>query len=407
MTGRTPSWLTDDRLVRAAWSRLAEPEDVVAGWARYHLGSGEAMRHVVGGERLPVEVAAGRVSDPAAARRRLDRALARWRVRLAAVAPERDVAVLVRLGGRLLVPGDEEWPERIDDLGDRTPACLWAWGAADLADVTHRSVAIVGSRASTPYGEHVAGSLAGGVSDHGFTVVSGGAFGIDAAAHRGALAAGGTTVTVLACGVDRSYPKAHDRLFARVKENGVLVSESPPGSTVTRQRFLERNRLIAAVTRGTVVVEAAWRSGAISTASHAAGLGRPLGAVPGPVTSSTSAGSHRLLRDLHATCVTDAEEVVEMVGAIGEQYSTPPAVPRFEHDDLQGADLRVYEALPLRAARPVGSLVQVAGLPETQVLAALGRLSLLGLATATTSSEGQRTWRRATRRAEPRLTPTT
>ncbi|MFP5345637.1 MAG: DNA-processing protein DprA [Actinomycetes bacterium] len=401
MSERLPDWAEDDRLARAAWSRLAEPEDHVAGWARHLLGPVRAMQHVLSGDPLPLAVAEGRVEDAGRARRRLDRALERWRVRLDTLAPERDVWVVERLGGRLLVPGDDEWPQGLADLEARAPACLWLWGPAHLARAVERSVAVVGSRASTAYGERVAADLAAGVVSHGFTVVSGGAFGIDAAAHRGALAAGGTTVAVLACGVDRSYPKAHERLFARVRETGLVVTEAAPGSTVMRTRFLERNRLIAAMTKGTVVVEAARRSGAISTAGHAAALGRPLGAVPGPVTSPASTGCHLLLRDLDARCVTDAEEVVELVSPLGERYAPEPVLPAYDHDALEGADLRVYESLPVQAFRPVGSLSQVAGLPVAQVQGALGRLSLLGLATSALRPDGERTWRRAARGGPP------
>lgn len=385
-------WAQDERLARAAWSRLVEPEDHVAGWVLHALGPLEAVRHVLTGSPIPVGVAEEQVTRPTTARRKLDEGLERWRVRLARVAPERDVEVVERLGGRLVVPGEDEWPDGLDDLGTAAPPCLWVLGSSSLAETVRRSVAIVGARACTAYGERVAADLASGVSDRGVTVVSGGAFGVDAAAHRATVATGGITVVVLACGVDRDYPKAHDQLFARIRETGVAVSEVPPGSTVTRYRFLQRNRLIAAMTRGTVVVEAAWRSGALSTATHAAELSRPLGAVPGPVTSSLSAGCHRLIRDVGAVCITDAGELLELVLGIGEVDATKDGVPELAHDGLGDEDLRVYESLPLRTGRPVASICQVAGLPDRRVRSVLGRLAMLGLAQSGVSRDGERVW---------------
>ena len=241
----------------------------------------------------------------------------------------------------------------------------------------------------------MAQDLAAGVAGHGLAVVSGGAFGVDAAAHTGALAAGGVTVCVLACGVDRAYPRSHERLLDQVAGSGLLVSESAPGADPTRWRFLERNRLIAALAGATVVVEAAWRSGALSTARHAVRLGRPLGAVPGPVTAASSAGCHRLLREAGAVCVTDAQEVVELASAVGEFFPAAPAVPSRPHDDLAGPDLQVYEALaPRRWATPE-QLAVVAGLAVGTVRAAIGRLELLALAEGDVDRDSHQVWRRA------------
>ena len=187
-----------------------------------------------------------------------------------------------------------------------------------------RAVAVVGARACTVYGEHVAGDLAAGLGDRGWTVVSGGAYGIDAAAHRGSLAVDAPTVAVLACGVDVAYPAAHDGLLRSVRAMGVVVSELPPGARPTRRRFLDRNRVIAALGRGTVVVEAALRSGALNTAGHADELSRTVMAVPGPVTSAASAGCHELLRARGAALVTDAADVLDLVGRPGDRRPRPP-----------------------------------------------------------------------------------
>lgn len=304
---------TDQRLAAAAWSRIAEPGDQVAGALVAHLGVGGALdwlAHAAGSKQ--VDPVAG--LDAAV----LGGAVERWAPRLDGLDPRRELGVLDRLGGTLLVPGDVRWPARLGDLGTAAPFALWVRGDGDLARLTTRSIAVVGARASTSYGEHVAAQITGGLTDRGFTVVSGGAYGIDAVAHRGALVAGGSTVAVMAGGVDRFYPQGNHDLLRRVTEAGAVVSEVPPGSAPVRQRFLARNRLIAALTCATVVIEAAPRSGALSTAAHAADLGRRVGAVPGPVTSIASSGCHQLLRD-GATCVTDAAEVLDLANLAGTQ----------------------------------------------------------------------------------------
>ncbi|WP_205707075.1 DNA-processing protein DprA, partial [Kineococcus vitellinus] len=358
--------LEDERLARAAWSRLAEPGDAAAAQLVAEVGAALALEAVVTG-----------------------RGPQRWRTRLDHVDPAADLAAVRAAGGRLLVPGDEEWPQQLADL-DRAPAaggrplgapfCLWVRGPADPAAASARSVALVGSRACTAYGEHVGAELAAGVADRGFAVVSGGAFGIDAAAHRAALAVGGTSLAVLACGVDRAYPPGNAALLARLAERGALVSEVPPGSTPTRWRFLERNRLIAALTGGTVVVEAAWRSGALSTADRAERLLRPVGAVPGPVTSPASAGCHRLLRERGAVCVTGADEVAELVGALDADVLAPRTAERRPLDGLDREELRVAECLPRRGGADLERLARDAALEAGVVQAVLGRLLLSGVA---------------------------
>ncbi len=262
------------------------------------------------------------------------------------------------------------------------PLGLWVRGFARLDLLVERSVALVGSRASTAYGEHVTGELAHGLSSRGWTTVSGGAFGIDAAAHRGSLAAGGPTVVVLACGVDRPYPTGHSTLFDRVLQDGLLVSEWPPGCAPLRHRFLVRNRLIAALTRGTVVVEAAARSGAQATAHRARSLGKVLMAVPGPVTSAMSVGCHQLLRsagDVPAVLVTTAAEVVEAVGDLGADLVEPAAAPGTARDDLSDVARRVLDACPVRAGVPPERLATIAGCSTLDVLRVLPALELSGL----------------------------
>ena len=314
---------------------------------------------------------------------------------------EEDLRRAERCGARLVVPEDDEWPAMPlhcltvatgaagpDGGGqpDRTlslvpPLALWVRGRRPLADLVDRSVALVGSRASTAYGEHVAAELAHGLGERGWTTVSGGAFGIDAAAHRGALAAGAPTVAVLACGVDRAYPSAHSALFSRLLDDGLLVSEWPPGCAPLRHRFLVRNRLIAALTRGTVVVEAAARSGAQATANRAASLGKAVMAVPGPVTSAMSVGCHELLRDSGrgAVLVTTAAEVVEQVGALGTDLAEPVRRPATPRDTLSDIARRVLDACPVRTGAPPERLAAVAGCAVVDVLRVLPALELADL----------------------------
>ncbi|MCA1824892.1 MAG: DNA-processing protein DprA, partial [Frankia sp.] len=246
-----------------------------------------------------------------------------------------------------------------------------------LAVVGAQLVAIVGTRAPTNYGVHVAGELAVDLAERGWLTVSGGAYGIDAAAHRGALAAQAPTVAVLACGLDVTYPKGHERLFDRIAEDGLLVSEWPPGSSPMRHRFLVRNRIIAALGAGTVVVEAGARSGTANTVAHARRLDRPIMAVPGAVTSAMSVGCHALLRH-DARLVTNAAEVVEEVGRIGELAALPigAATPR---DELSAEGKRVLDAVPKRRAAPPGRIAVTCGLSIVDVTRALGALETIGL----------------------------
>ncbi len=357
-------------LARLAWSRLAEPGDPRAGALVAAVGPSEALRAVLD-RGVPAAENPHR-SDASAW-------MARYVPRLFDLDPGRDLGVLRRLGGRVVTPQDDEWPAGLDDL-DVPPICLWVVGPARLGPLRDRSVAVVGARAATSYGEHVARELGYGLAERDFAVVSGLAYGIDAAAHRGALAAAGASVAVVAGGVDRTYPRGNETLMRRLCQEGAVVSEVPPGSTPSRSRFLHRNRLIAALATGTVVVEAAWRSGSLSTARVADGLGRPVGAVPGPTTSMTSAGCHALVRSGAAVLVTDAAEVIDLVGRIGQDAAPDHVMRRTEIDELDPMTLQVLDALPVRRGRSVAALSRTAGLDDAIVVACLGRLDLRGLA---------------------------
>lgn len=188
---------------------------------------------------------------------------------------------------------------------------LFHRGVLPLYDLPrYPRIAIVGARACTTYGSHVASELAAEAAKRGAIVISGGAFGIDAAAHQGALQVDGKTVAVLASGVDVAYPRANERLFDQIATNGgALLSEYPAGSSPTRVRFLERNKIVAALADVVVLVEAAVRSGSLSTARHAMDLGRPLYVVPGPVTSAMSTGCHDLLKAGTARPITSIDDL--------------------------------------------------------------------------------------------------
>jgi DNA processing protein len=345
-----------DRIARAELSRLVEPGDVELGRLL--------------GTRSPTEVVAGIRSGHLPTRQ-----LSSWRTRLPDCDAGRDLATMRRLEGRFVVPGDAEWPSGLADLGGAEPVGLWVRGRHDLAELARRSVAVVGARASTSYGEHVAACIAGGLAERGWAVVSGGAYGIDGSAHRAALGAGGATMAVLACGADLTYPRGHETLLRRVAAEGLVVSELPPGSTPSRLRFLHRNRVIAALTGGTVVIEAAVRSGARSTANRAVELLRPVMAVPGPVTSAMSAGCHELLRLGIATVVTDAADVLDIVAGLGEAESPERWAEPTSRDALDEPARRVLEALALRSWRAPAAIARAAGLDIATVRRQLALLT--------------------------------
>jgi DNA processing protein len=301
----------------------------------------------------------------------------RWRTRLPELPTREQVLAFGESGIRIVCPGDAEWPGQLADLGDDAPYALWLRGHADLRFGCLRSVAIVGSRAATAYGSYVASEFAASVAARGLAVISGGAFGVDAAAHRGALAADGVTMVVLACGVDVPYPTAHVELFDAVAAQGVLVSEWPPGRPVSRLRFLIRNRVIAALATGTLVVEAGQRSGAVNTARHARDLRRRLMAVPGPITSDLSAGCHQIIRDWQGSLVTSAAEVIEHLSPVGELPAVEPG-PVLPRDLLDLECARVLDAMPRRGGMGTVRVAQRAGLAPATTATRLGQLATGG-----------------------------
>lgn len=393
----TPDAVTDDLLLaRAYLSRVAEPAHIGL-WAFVQaVGPVEAVAAIRAGTAPPDVLGA------TAARR-------------VGTDPEADLDAADRCGVRLVMPESAEWPhfafaalERTArdraatyHAGQRThresgepipPLALWARGPLDLAPVGVRSAGLVGSRAASAYGEQVSAEFGYGLAGAGVVIVSGGAYGIDAAAHRAALAAGGPTVLVSAGGLERPYPPGNATLFARVAESGLLLSESPPGCAPQRRRFLTRNRIIAALGTGTVVVEAARRSGARNTARHCITLQRPLMAVPGPITSVMSLGCHDLIRDDRnpALLVSSVEDVLAVVGGIGEGLppaATGPAAAgapgrtdsRFELDALDPTARQVFEGLGARRFLRPDEIGARSGVAPLEVIRALPGLELAGL----------------------------
>ena len=371
------------RWARAWLSRAVEPGRGAVYDLVTEAGPVEAARLLRSGD------APGLVRALAEARRREDRAA-------------EDLAEAAALGARLVTPEDDEWPDEAlrpleiayareraarrsglparDRVELTPPIALWVLGPGRLDEVLDRSVSIVGSRSATPYGEHVAADLAHGLASRRWTVVSGGAFGIDGAAHRGALAGAGATIAILASGLREPYPRGHAALFRRIGREGLLLSELPPDAAPQRHRFLVRNRLIAGLTAGTVLVEAGVRSGALSTGRQAVRLGRAVMAVPGPVTSAESAGVHELLRsEPEVTLITRTAEVVELVGAIGADLAPRPQAPATIRDGLAPLARQVLDGLPTAGAVSADRIAAAAGVPPLDVLRCLPGLKVRGL----------------------------
>jgi DNA processing protein len=358
----------DERLARVALSHIFEPGDMRLARLASQLGAVRLYEELLTGQHNTTQV------DVDARLKRMD--------------PGRVLEMGQRRGLRYVIPGDAEWPDQLEPLDhvvalyDRTgvPMGLWVRGPLPL-NALAKSVAIVGSRTATTYGSDAAAHIAAEVGRAGYAVVSGAAYGIDFAAHRGALAVGAPTVAVLACGADRVYPPRHDRLFEILANEGAVISEVGPGLPPTRLRFLTRNRIIAGLGRGTVIVEAARRSGALNTANWTARLSRPVMGVPGAVTSASSEGVHRLLRDGTATLVTSGAEVLEMVAPAGECLPLAEPAPERPRDRLTLREQRVLDAVPVGSTAPVDSIAHSAGMGLIAVQSALTALRDRGLVT--------------------------
>jgi DNA processing protein len=235
--------------------------------------------------------------------------------RLKSNSGEEVLAQITNAGAFILTPEDVDWPVALNDLA-APPIALLIKGQRENLTHLENSISIVGTRNPTSYGVRIAGDFGVGVADHEWAVVSGGAIGIDAAAHKGCLVGEGITVAVLGGGFNKNYPATHERLFAEISESGILISEVMPDVPAIPHRFLTRNRLIAALSKATVVVEAAFRSGSLRTARDAAEIFRPVMAVPGPINAPTSEGCHRLIVERVAELVCSVSEIMELVKPI-------------------------------------------------------------------------------------------
>lgn len=360
---------TEVRRARAWLSRTVEPGSLAV----------HRLLAACGPVRVMELIKAGRAPDAvqrlAAARRNDDRSLA-------------DLTAADRLGVRLVTPEDEEWPDEalhaMEVATDRgspdlaPPQALWVRGSIRLDHAVRRAVGIVGSRTVTSYGNWMAATLANDLAGKGWTIVSGGAFGVDTSAHRGALAGSGCTVAMIAGGLQEPYPSGNTLLFERIADTGLLISEWPPDCPPQRHRFLTRNRLIAGLTVGTVVVEAAHRSGARSTARRARDLGRAVMAVPGPATSSMSTGPHEMIRDEGACLVTSGAQVQELIGSIGDDLAPLPDSPPTSRDGLSPVARRVLDGLPSAGPVDPDRIAVSAGIPVLDVIRCLPVLEMRG-----------------------------
>ncbi|HEX3733171.1 MAG TPA: DNA-processing protein DprA [Mycobacteriales bacterium] len=365
-TGGAEGAIDRDRLAAAVLSEMLEP-----GQLQYYAlvaehGAARALERLMREAPLltPVRGYLLRTGDPWARGRRL-------------IERARGV------GARLVLMSDPEWPRRLCDLASLTvedpgaapPIGLWVRGKSSLEQVCERSIALVGARAATQYGTHATAELAAGLVRRGWTVISGAAYGIDGAAHRGALWAEGHTVAVLGCGVDRPYPTGHARLLGRIAETGLIISEWPPGSGPRRHRFLIRNRVIAALARGVVVTEAARRSGSRLTARRAQELDRVVMALPGPVSSAMSLGPHELIRDWQARLVTSAADVIAEVGELRDVFAESAG---HLEPELEALAARILNATPQRQAVSVERLAAACKASPRQVRAVLPQLVMRG-----------------------------
>lgn len=370
------------------WARLTEPGDRAAGTVVSHLGLTRSIdwltAHYAGSQDATlVGLLDDMGIDHPSQRKKLGEHLARWQLRWADLDVDQEEKAARILGARIITRGHDLWPTALDDLMEESPFCLWTLGNPDLRDFAEGGISIVGARAASAYGEHVTANLVSELVSQGHPILSGGAYGIDAVAHRAALASHGITAAVMAGGIDQLYPAGNTNLLRNViAQDGTVLTELPPGSVPSRVRFLRRNRLIAALTKVTVVVEAAWRSGTLSTANHAFEIGRAVGAVPGPVTSVQSAGCHRLLKESAAQCVTDAQDIIELAGFNVRSQGTGTELARQGElefgdrltDSLNPIEKLVFDVLSPRTLRTLDEVATRSGVTMGEAMAAVAQL---------------------------------
>lgn len=379
LSGATSEKLIEHDFARSALSLITEPGDRFAGALAKVLTAEDLLELLI--TKSSAKAFASRLNEHGALEELESRfgrfadaytdAIQRWSPRLKLADVTKAIAVAVKCEARLLTPLSKLWPSQLDDLGEASPHCLWYRSKLAEPPTLSASISIVGSRISTSYGEWVTTEIVADCSARGLVVVSGGAYGIDAIAHRSAIANQSATIAFMAGGIDRLYPSGNAALFERVLEHGALFAEQAPGASPTKWRFLQRNRLIAAMSAATVVVEAGRRSGALNTVTHALELGRSIGAVPGPISSQASAGCNRLISDGLVSSVTSIGEAADL--AVGKSG--------WFQAELGGLGAFETRALDAMSSRPLSEsqIASRAGLTAKEIAIALGQLSLLGI----------------------------
>ncbi|MEY4981632.1 MAG: hypothetical protein RL174_970 [Actinomycetota bacterium] len=369
---------SQDLLSLVAWSVLCEPGDGTAGMLIDQLGPSRALEQLIrrsSADLLLRELGESGLeitgeSEPSLLKDLAD-GLEKWTPRLSFQGLLNSLRLHNQIGGKIIFEHEEVWPAGLLDLGVHRPRMLWCRGNREALASARKSISVVGSRVCSSYGESTAHEMVSAVASAGVAVVSGGAYGIDAAAHRAALALGAPTIAILAGGLDALYPRGNTQLLNRIIAQGAVVSEVAPTVAPSKWRFLQRNRLIAATSQCTLVVEAGHRSGARNTASHAASLQRQVFAVPGPINSPASQGCNLLIANKVAELIQSPSDLIEMAGFAD-----------FEVDN----ELAGLGALETRALDAVGfsptstaEIAQLAGLTFSEVRFALANLKLAGL----------------------------
>jgi DNA processing protein len=370
----------EDTFCRSAWSVICEPGDGFAGFLISKMGATAALEAEIQGistKQLKsklislgfdsVELDTFGVFEKSHAEAR-----ERWRPRLQLEMIRTALFKINKVGGFVMTPEDPNWPQQLQDLGQHAPFALWVRGSGSALRQLDQSISIVGSRGATSYGEFATDSMVSALVPKGYSIVSGGAYGIDGIAHRSTLALRGNTVAVMAGGLDKFYPSGNSDLLKRISQTGAVISEVPPGTTPSKWRFLQRNRLISALGQSTLVIEANWRSGALNTVSHSERLERPVYAVPGPITSPKSAGTNKLIAENRAQLVVDGNDLLEQLG------ETIRVTSKLELDGLGALEKRVLDAIGFDVLE-IAEICSSAGLTRDEARFGLSCLELDGL----------------------------
>lgn len=348
-------------LARIAWNYLVEPGDRLAGLLIEALGPEAAMAKLIDRSTSAV----GELSQE-----ELQNAFERWSPRLVPGRASELLRESSRRGVFPISPEDTLWPQAFDDLGSHRPIMLWVMGARENLMKLSSAISVVGSRTLTQYGNWSTTEIASQLTDLGIATVSGGALGVDSVVHRSTLRFQGTTAAVMAGGLFNLYPAGNHELFEQIIQKGLLLSEMTPDAKPTRWRFLQRNRLIAALGQSVIVTEAGYRSGSINTVNHALELNRCVYALPGPVNSPNSAGCNRLIAEGKAEIIADLDNLPALLGLETEKMPTQPTLGQLE--------LRLLDALTNRF-QTESQLAALAGFNQAEMKLAVGGLELLGL----------------------------